>query len=188
MFRGGEPEPIVHHRVFGECVETVVRPLDVVEEDSTVLVLHDRLEFLLGGFLIDAFNGEILFTRDVILVFPRMGVPDVVVPTPTPTPAPTNFPGRMSDPVPSAAPASIPNPFADVAMVRRVEAMKLLQSVLWDAGMKHSVIPIVSRPLGRLQAAGIDEGGLAGPLVRELPGAGDRRVAARWKTVERCHC
>ena len=68
MFRGGEPEPIVHHRVFGECVETVVRPLDVVEEDSTVLVLHDGLEFLLGGFPIDTLDSEILFTRDVILV------------------------------------------------------------------------------------------------------------------------
>lgn len=184
MFRGGKPETIVHHSVFGERVESVVRPLDIVEVDSTVLVLHDRPEFLLGGSLLDVFDGEVPFARDVVLVFFHMKVSDVVVPTSTPTPAPTlaqtRFPGRMSNSVPPAAPASILDPIADVTMVRRVEAMELLQSVLRDAGMEHSVIPNISRPLRGLQASGIDEGGSAGPLVRELPCAGDRRVTARW--------
>lgn len=180
MFCGGEPEPIVHHRVFGECVESVVRSLDIVEEDATVLVLHDRLEFLLGGSLLDAFDGEILFARDVVLVLLHMGVTDVVVPTSAPAPTPTRFPGRMSDPVPPAAPTSILDPIADVTTVGRVEAMELLECVLRDAGMEHSIIPNVSRPLSGLQASRIDEGRSAGPLVRELPRAGDGRVAACW--------
>jgi hypothetical protein len=189
VFRGGEPEPIIHHRVFGGRVEPIVRPFDIVEEDPTVLVLHDRLEFLLGGSLLDTFDGEVLFGRDVVLIFPHMGVTDVVVPAsaPAPTPAPTRLPGRVSNPVPPATPASILNPIAEAAVVRRVEAMELLQSVLRDPSMEHSVVPNVSRPLSGLRASGIDEGRSAGPLVRELPCAGDGRVAARWQTVERCH-
>ena len=39
MLGSGELEPIVHYRVLREGVETVVRSLDLVEEDPIVLIL-----------------------------------------------------------------------------------------------------------------------------------------------------
>jgi len=180
MLRGGELEPVVHHRVVGKGGESVVRPLDVIEEDSTVLVLHDRLELLLGGFLLNTLDGEIVFVRDVVLVLSLVDPVDIVVPALVPAPASTFFPGRMFDFIPPATPTSTLAPAADSTTLRTVEAMKLVQCVGWDASMKHNAIPDVLRPLSRLRARGIDEGGSAGPLVCELPGAGDRRVAAWW--------
>ena len=191
MLRGGEFEPIVHHRVIRKGGESVVRPLDIVEEDPTVLVLHGRLELFLGGFLLDTLDGEIVFVRDMVLVLPLMDPVDIVVPTPVPAPAPapalapTLFLGRMFDLVPPATTASTLVPAADSAMLRAAGAMKLVQCIGRDASMKHNVIPDVLRPLSRLRARGIDEGGSAGPFVCELPGAGDRRVAAGWCAVER---
>ena len=187
MFRSRELEPIVHHRVIREGGESVVRSLDIVEEDSAILVLHDRLELLLGGFLLDGFDGEILFARNVILVLPLMNPIDIVVSASAPAPAPQIFPGRMFGSVPSAAPTSALGPAADSGMLRTAEAMKLIQSVGRDASMEHNAIPDVLRPLRRLRVRGIDEGRSTGPLVCELPGAGHRRVTARWWTVERCH-
>lgn len=178
MLRSAELEPIVHDRVFREGGESVVRPLDIVEEDSTVLVLHDRLEFLLRGFLLDPFDGEILFARDVVLILHVVDSVDIVVSSPTP--APVLFPGQMFNLVPPAAPTPALLPTANTATFGTTEAMELIQSVGRNASMKHDVIPGILGPLRRLQARGIDEGGSAGPLVRELPGAGDRRVAARW--------
>ena len=90
MFRGGELEPIVQNGVFGEGVESIIRSLDIVEEDSAVLVLQDRLEFLLGGLPLDAFDGKILFGRGVVLILSLVDSVDIVVPASTP--ASTFFP------------------------------------------------------------------------------------------------
>ena len=90
MLGSRELEPFVHHRVFREGVESVVRSLDIVEEDSAVLVLQDRLEFLLGGLLLDAFDGKILFGRGVVLILSLVDSVDIVVPASTP--ASTFFP------------------------------------------------------------------------------------------------
>jgi len=182
MLRGWVFEPIVRHGVVRKGGEPVVRPLDVVEEDSIVFVLHDRLDLLLGGFLLDTLDGEVVFARDVVLVLPLVDPVDIVVPAfaPAPAPAPTLFPGRMFDFVPSAAPTSTLVPAADGATLRTASTVELVQCVGRDASMKHNAIPDVLRPLSRLRARGIDEGRTTGPLVRELPGAGDRRVAAWW--------
>lgn len=183
MFRSGELEPIVCHDVFGEGVEPVIRPLDIVEEDPTILILQDRLELLLGRLLLDALDGKILFGRDVTLVPPFLDFINVVALALAPTP----FFGRIPDFVPPTAPTSTLGPTAYIAMFRTTEAMELLQSVGRNAGMKHSAVPDVLRPLGRLQTRGVDKGGSAGPLVCELPGAGDGRVAAWWWAGEWCH-
>jgi len=39
MLRSGVLEPVIRHRVVGEGVESVVWSLDIVEEDSTILML-----------------------------------------------------------------------------------------------------------------------------------------------------
>ena len=185
MLRSGELEPIVHHRVFRKGVESVVRSLGIVEENSTVLMLQDRLELLFGGLLLDVFDGKIPFAWDVVLVLPLMGPIDIVILASAP--APTLFPIRMFDLVPSAAPTSTLVPAADSATIGTTEAMELIQSVWRNASMKHNVVPDVLRPLGGLRARGIDECRSAGPLVGKLPGLGHRRVAAGWWAVERCH-
>ena len=154
MFRGGELEPIVHHRVVRKGSKPVVRPLDVVEEDSIVLVLHDRLELLLGGFLLDTLDGEIVFVRDMVLVISLMDPVGVVVPAPAPAPAPaptpTLFPGRMFDFVPPAAPTSALVSATDIVTLRTAEAVKFVQRVGRDASMEHDAIPDILRPLSRL--------------------------------------
>lgn len=183
MLRGGELEPIVRHRVFGESVQSVVRSLDIVKEESAVLILQDRLQLLFGRLLLDTFDGKVLLAGDVDLVLPFTDSVDIVAPAPTPT----LFPGRKPNLVPAAAPASTLIPAAYSAMLRTTGTMELIQSVGRNAGMKHSAVPGILRPLRRLQTRGIDECGSAGPLVRELPGAGDRRVAARWWAVQGCH-
>lgn len=183
MFRGGELEPIVQDGVFGEGVESVIRSLDIVEEDPTILVLHDRLELLFGWLLLDTFDSKILFARKVALVLPFADSIDVVASAS----APTLLPGRMFILVPPAAPAPALVPVADSAMLRTTETMELLQSVGRNTGVKHGIVPDVLRPLRRLQSRGIDESGSAGPLVGELPGLGDRRVATWWWAVEGRH-
>jgi len=90
----------------------------------------------------------------------------------------------MFDFVPPAASTSALVPAADRATLGTASTVKLVQCVGRDASMKHHAIPDVLRPLGRLRARRIDEGGATGPLVYELPGAGDRRVAAWWWAVE----
>jgi hypothetical protein len=183
MFRGGELEPIIEDGVFREGVESVIRPLDIVKEDSTILMLHDRLELLFGRLLLDTFDGKILFAREVALVLPFADSIDVVAFAS----APTLLPGRMTILVPPAAPAPALVPVANSAMLRTTETMELLQSVGRNTGVKHGVIPDVLRPLRGLQSRRIDEGRSAGPLVCDLPGLGDRRVATWWWAVEGRH-
>ena len=126
MLRGGDLEPIVHHRVVRKGSKTVVRPLDIVEEDSTVLVLHDRLELLLGGFLLNTLDGEIVFVRDVVLVLPLVDPVGIVVPAPVPAPASTFFLGRMFGFIPPATPTPTLVPAADSATLGMAEAVKLV--------------------------------------------------------------
>ena len=184
MLRSGIFEPIIRHRVVRKGGESVVRPLDVVEEDSIILVLHDGLDLFLGGFLLDTLDGKVVFAWDVVLVLPLVDPVDIVVPTLAPAPAPALLPGRMFDFVPPATPTSALVPAADGATLGTASTVELVQCVGRDASMKHNAIPDVLRPLSRLRARGIDEGGTAGPLVCELPGAGDRRVAAWWWAVK----
>ena len=93
MLRSGIFEPIIRHRVVRKGGESVVRPLDVVEEDSIILVLHDGLDLLLGGFLLDTLDGEVVFAWDVVLVLPLVDPVDIVVPALAPAPAPALLPG-----------------------------------------------------------------------------------------------
>ena len=185
MLGGGELEPIVHHGVLREGVEPVVRSPDLVEEDPIVLVLQDRLDLLFGRFLLDLSNGKILFARDVALVLPSMG--PLCIPAPTLAPALMLLLGRMPVLVPPAAPTSTLVPTAYSAMLGTVESAELVQRVGWNASMKHSAVPDLLRPLGRLQSRGIDQCRSAGPLVCEFPGVGDGRVAARWWAGIRSH-
>jgi len=163
VLRSGELEPTVHHGVFREGVESVVRSLSIVEEDSTVLMLQDRLELLLGGLLLDVFDGKILFARDVDLVLPVMDPIDIVVLASAPAPA--LFPVRMFGLVSPAAPTSTLVPATDSATIGTTDAMELIQSVGRNASMKHNAVPDVLSPLGGLRARGIDECRSAGPLV-----------------------
>ena len=146
MLSSGKSETIVLHRVFRKGVEPVVRSLDIVEENSAVLVLQDRLELLLGWLLLNALDGEILFARDVALVPSLIDPIDIVALAL----APTLFFGRIPDLVPPAAPTPALGPVAYSAMFGTTEAVEFLQSVGRNAGMKHSAVPDVLRPLRRL--------------------------------------
>lgn len=146
MLRSGELEPIVHHGVFGEGVEPVIGSLDLVEEDSVVLILQDRLDLLLGGLLLDLSNREIVLARDMSLVLPSMVSIGLAALTLTPVP----FPGRMPVLVPSTAPTSTLVPTAYRAMLRTIGTMEFIQRVGRNASMKHGVVPDLLRPLGRL--------------------------------------
>jgi hypothetical protein len=86
MLRGWELEPVVHDRVIRERVESIIRSLDGVKEESAILMLQDRLELLLGRLLLETFEGEILFTRDMDSVLPLMNPVDLTVSTLAPAP------------------------------------------------------------------------------------------------------
>ena len=129
-------------------------------------------------------DGKILFARDVTLVLPSMSPIDVAALAL----APTFFLGRIPVLVPPATPTSTLIPTAYSAMFGTVGSVKLFQRVGWNTSMKHSIIPDLLRPLRRLQSRGIDKSRSASPLVCDLPGVGDGRVAAwRWAGV-RSHC
>lgn len=131
----------------------------------------------MGRLLLDALDGKILFAREMVLILPLVDSIEIVV-----------FPlGRVLDPVPPTAPTSTLVPAADTTAFGTAKTVEFVQSVGRNTGMKHNVVPDVLRPLRRLQARGMDEGSSAGPLVGELPGVGDGRIAARRWTVERCH-
>ena len=170
MLRGGELESVVYDGVIRASVEPIMRSHGNVKEESVILMLQDRLELLLGRLLLllHTFEAKILFARDVVLVLPLVDSVDLTVSAPASTPTSTL--------------ASI----TDTTTPRATEPAKFVQSVLWDAGVKHSSVPDMLRPLGRLQTRG-NPSGSTGPFVRNLPIFDDGRVTPRWRTVAR-HC
>jgi len=140
MLRSGVLESVVRHRVIGEGVESVVWSLDVVEEDSAILMLQDRLELLLRGLLLDALDGKILFAREMVLILPLVDSIEIVV-----------FAlGRVLDLVPPAASTSTLVPATDTTKFWTAKTVEFVQSVGRNTGMKHNVVPDVLRPLRRL--------------------------------------
>ena len=180
MLGSGELVPIVHHRVIRECVEFVIRSLGVVEEDSTVLMLQDRLELLVGRLLLERFNDKVLFAQHMVLIVAFVNWIDIVAPAPTPAPAllpMRSFGGAVSPAAPTPA----------LATLGTAAPMELVQSISGNASAKHDLIPNILRPLSRLQTGRVNESGSTGPFVRDLPAFGDRGVTTRRQAVARCH-
>ena len=177
MLRSGEFGSTVHDRVIREGVEPIIRSLGVVKKDPAISMLQDRLEPLLGGFLLDMFEGRIRFgwAKGPLIL---MDSADLAVLAPTP--APTFLPVRMSSdgPVPPSAPASTLGPAADFAALHAIEAMEPIHILWWKSTLKEVVEP-VGRWLMMVQTGGVDHSGSL-QFCRKLPRFGDMRVMVGW--------
>lgn len=138
MLRSGVLVPLVYNVVVREGVEFIIRSPEIVEEDSTIFVLQDRLELLLGRFLVDRLDGKVIFAGDVVLVLPLVNPIGVAGPSPAPTPAWTLF---LLRPFSGAVPPTAPTP--TLATFRATASVKFVQSVLRHASIKHDRIPDV---------------------------------------------
>jgi len=148
MLCSWELVPIVHHSVLREGVESVVRSLSLVEEDSAVVVLQDRLDLrllfrwllqdrpdlpfgwflqdgldlLLGWFLLDVSDDKIAFSRDVALVLSSMCSISVAAFAL----APILLPGWMTVLISPTAPTSTLISTAYSAMIGMIETTELV--------------------------------------------------------------